>query len=90
MPLYEYRCNTCHAVTTALRSADDGGAPVACETCGGEAVRILSRPSVHRSRLSRVERLDPRYDKLVDRTMAKTRDADPDRLLRRMKPFSDD
>ena len=90
MPLYEYRCSICQAVTTALRSAEECSASVACEACGGEAVRILSRPSVHRSRLSKVERLDPRYDKLVDRTMAKTDHAEPDRLLRRMKPLADD
>lgn len=90
MPLYEYRCTACRAITTALRSTTDAAAAVRCESCGAEATRILSRPSVHRSPRSKVERLDPRYDKLIDRSMARTSHADPDRLLRRMKPLSDD
>ena len=88
MPIYEYRCQTCTALTTALRSSSNATDPVRCEHCGAEAHRILSRPSVHRSKASKVDRLDPRYDKMVDRAMAKTRNAEPDRHLRRMKPLS--
>ncbi len=87
MPLYEYRCRTCGAVTTALRSTGDAAAPARCEACGGEAQRIVSRPSVHRSKASKVERLDPRYDKMVDKAMRDTGHAEPDRHLRRMKPL---
>ena len=90
MPLYEYRCPSCQALTTALRSAAESGRLVRCERCGAEAHRILSRPSVHRSRASKVERLDPRYDKMVDKVMANTQHADPDRYLKKMKPLSDD
>ena len=90
MPLYEYRCKTCQALTTALKSAVEAQAAVECERCGAEAHRILSRPSVHRSKASKVDRLDPRYDRMVDRAMANTQHAEPDRHLEKMKPLSDD
>lgn len=90
MPLYEYRCSSCGEVTTVLRAATDSQAAVTCEICGERAARIVSRPSVHRSNASKVARLDPRYDKLVDKAMGATQAADPDRYLRRMKPISDD
>jgi len=88
MPLYEYRCPTCDALTTALKSAEDSAEPTPCESCGAMADRIISRPSVHRSRSSKVGRLDPRYDKMVDKAMSNTGNADPDRYLRKMKPLS--
>ena len=90
MPLYEYRCRSCHAITTALRPTADSQAGVECERCGAGAHRILSRPSVHRSKASKVDRLDPRYDKLVDKAMADTQHAEPDRYLEKMKPLSED
>ena len=85
MPVYEYRCATCRALTTAVRTLADSSEPVRCEACGAEARRILSRPSVHHSKASKVDRLDPRYDRMVDKAMSNTGHADPDRLLRKMK-----
>lgn len=90
MPLYEHRCLSCGAVTTTLKAAADSATSVACDACGGEALRIVSRPSVHRSKASKVARLDPRYDKMVDKAMSRTPGADPDRLLKRLKPPSED
>ena len=90
MPLYEYRCKTCNALTTALRSVAESEVPVPCESCGAEARRIVSRPSVHRSKISKVDRLDPRYDRMVDKAMNSTGLADPDHYLRKMKPLSED
>ena len=34
---------------------------------------------------SKIERLDPKYDKMVDSTMAKNPLADPDQLLHKMR-----
>jgi putative FmdB family regulatory protein len=90
VPLYEYRCKDCGVEVTALRPLAESQASLACETCGGTAERVLSAPSVHRSSLSKVERLDPRYDRMVDKAMNNTRAADPDRLLAKMKPFPKD
>jgi putative FmdB family regulatory protein len=90
MPLYEYRCGQCGATSTAFRPVAESAAPSRCPDCGGEAARIISGPAVHRSNLSKVERLDPKYDRMVDRAMHNTRAADPDRYLSRMKPFPKD
>lgn len=57
-----------------------------CEACGEEAARIISRPSVHLSKASKLDRLDPKYDKLVDKAMQSTPLAEPDRLIKKMKP----
>lgn len=90
MPIYEYRCGHCGTYGSALRPVSESQQPVPCKACGHPAQRIVSRPSVHRSRRSRIERLDPRYDRMVDRAMRDTQHAEPDRHLRRMKPLSPD
>ena len=82
MPLYEYRCADCGAVTSKLASLDDIPRHVEC-ACGGTAGRILSRPAVHLSKRSKVARLDPKYDAMVDKAMRGTPAADPDRLINR-------
>ena len=82
MPIYEYRCAQCAAVTSELASLDQIPAKVDCK-CGGVAARIISRPSVHLSKRSKVARLDPKYDAMVDRAMSGTPNADPDRLINR-------
>ena len=61
----------------------------ACEHCGESAERIISRPSVHLSKASKLDRLDPKYDKMVDKAMASTQSAEPDRILKKMRPLSD-
>lgn len=89
MPIYEYRCDECRAVTTVLAPVSRAQDPCACEGCGSARTRrIVSRPSVHRSNLSKVERLDPRYDKMVDQAMRNTQHADPDRLINRRGDIS--
>lgn len=85
MPLYEYRCAHCNALTTALRPLSESSQPTTCDACGRSAQRIVSRPSVHRDNASKVSRLDPKYDRMVDRAMQNTRHAEPDRHLERMK-----
>ena len=82
MPVYEYRCAECGAVTSTLASINAIPEVIEC-ACGGTAARIISRPSVHLSRGSKVARLDPKYDAMVDRAMRNTPTADPDRLVNR-------
>lgn len=50
MPLYEYRCDQCHALSTVLvRSQSTASAPV-CRTCGSSSLtKLVSRFAVHRS-----------------------------------------
>ena len=83
MPIYEYRCRLCNAVTSQLASMNAIPAEVACERCGGVATRIVSRPSIRLSAKSKVGRLDPKYDRMVDRAMGNTVASDPDRLINR-------
>ena len=90
MPEYEFRCTDCGAVSTRVTTVSARPRAIECERCGGKAERILSRPAVKLSSASKVDRLDPKYDKMVDRAMRNTTHADPDRLLKKMKPFSED
>ena len=91
MAVYEFRCSDCGEVTAHWCSIVDRPATVACEHCGKPgASRILSQSSVRLSSASKVARLDPKYDKMVDRAMQNTPQGDPDRVLRRLKPFPKD
>jgi putative FmdB family regulatory protein len=85
MPVYEYRCDACGAISSVLSSLSEHEKTRPCDSCGTIAHRIISRPSVHLSKASKLERLDPKYDKMVDRAMKSTPQADPDRYLERMR-----
>ncbi|MGA7105248.1 MAG: zinc ribbon domain-containing protein [Candidatus Deferrimicrobiaceae bacterium] len=39
MPLYEYRCKSCHKVFEAYKRLSDG-AEEACPACGGKSSRV--------------------------------------------------
>ncbi len=67
MPVYEYACMDCRKVVSVLvkRMADD--AQPACPTCGGANLhRLISRFAFHRSLVSKLEQLDPKYEKMID------------------------
>ena len=60
-----------------------------CEYCGSNQTRrVISLPSVRLSNLSKVERLDPKYDRMVDSAMVSNPAADPDRLINRRGDIS--
>ena len=43
MPLYEYKCTACGALTELLRTSDEKDDPAACEKCGSAGCeRIFS------------------------------------------------
>lgn len=88
MPIYEYRCTECAGISSAVRPISESKLSTECEHCGANATRIVSRPSVHLSNMSKVEKLDPKYDRMVDGAMNSTRSADPERYLERMQPLS--
>jgi putative FmdB family regulatory protein len=89
MPIYAYRCSACGGVTDAYASINDAPVSIACEHCNdGDTHRIIARVSYHASDNAKTSKLDPKYEKLVDDAMRKSSNADPDRLLRKMKPFS--
>ena len=87
MPVYEYRCRQCGVDSSVISRVTDYLPEQVCEHCGGVAERKISTPFVRLSKASKLEKLDPKYDKLVDRAMRSTPLADPDRLLKKMKPF---
>ena len=89
MPIYAYRCRVCSGVTDAYASINDPPIPIACQHCGGsETHRVIARVAYHASDNAKSTRLDPKYEKMVDDSMRKSSNADPDRLLRKMKPFN--
>ncbi len=88
MPTYEYRCDACLELTSLVCSVDSSPQQVACEHCACTAHKIISSVAVRLSNTSKMEKLDPKYDKMVDRAMDNTRAADPDNYLKKMKPFS--
>ena len=74
----------------SMNNVADSPKQIECELCGGSARKIISNVSVRLSNTSKMEKLDPKYDKMVDKAMSNTQSADPDNYLRRMKPFSSD
>ncbi len=89
MPIYEYRCPECRRVSSTYASVTEAPTTLACQHCGAaEATRIISRTAYHRSDMQKLDALDPKYDQKADRALRNTTEADPDRLLRKMTPFS--
>ncbi len=86
MPLYEFRCAKCREISSVRVSIADRPQSIPCSHCGSQETRqIVSQPNIVLSGKSKVERLDPKYDKMIDSAIAKNPDSDPDRLLRRMR-----
>ena len=84
MPYYEYRCAKCNEISTVFAHIDEKPTFVQCEHCGyARATPIVSKLSVKLSGLSKVERLDPKYDKMVDHAMNKDPKSDPMRYINR-------
>ena len=91
LAVYEFRCADCGELTSHWCTIADRPDTVVCARCGQPgAARIVSQASVRRSSASKVARLDPKYDRMVDQAMKNTPEGDPDRVLRRLKPFPKD
>jgi putative FmdB family regulatory protein len=89
MPIYPYRCGDCGQLTDLFASIDSPADPIECEHCHSRRTqRVIGRVAYHASANAKSSRLDPKYEKMVDDSLRKSASADPDRLLRRMKPFS--
>jgi putative FmdB family regulatory protein len=89
MPIYAYRCRKCDGVTDAYASVSAAPASIECEHCHGDDThRIIARVAYHASEAAKTAKLDPKYEKMADASMRKNPLADPDRLLRKMKPFN--
>ena len=67
MPVYEYACMECRKVVSILlrRMSDD--VQPACPDCSGtDLTRLISRFAFHQSLVSKLDQLDPKYDKMID------------------------
>lgn len=85
MPSYEYRCRDCGAVTEIVAKMDAKPQTVTCSAChSDDTVPIISRLAVHLSSASKMDRLDPKYDKMIDHAMSSNPAANPDSYLRNM------
>jgi len=88
MPIYEYRCRDCECLTDKYFPDTNAPAALSCKHCGGpDTHRIVSGAVYHASETTKTSKLDPKYEKMVDQAMRKSSSADPERILRKMKPF---
>jgi putative FmdB family regulatory protein len=68
MPIYEYDCTSCRRTFSRyFKSRNAAAAPSACPHCGGADVhRALSRFQVHQTLKTKIDNLDPKYEKELD------------------------
>ena len=84
MPYYEYRCPSCQAITSVYARIAEKPKNVLCDQgCGTAAQAIISKPNVKLSSISKVERMDPKYDKMVDQAAKSNPLSDPDTYINR-------
>jgi len=88
MPIYEYRCRVCKDLTDKYFPNTDAPDSLQCKHCSSNNThRIVSGAVYHASEATKTAKLDPKYEKMVDRAMQNSRSADPDRILRKLRPF---
>ncbi len=61
MPIFEYECHRCQAISTFLILKKEDEAKLACKGCGSTKMsKIISRVTYHRSESDRLAELDSR------------------------------
>ena len=59
MPIFEYECQKCQAISTFLVMKEKDTAKVACKGCGSKKMtKIISRATFHRSEADRLHEFD--------------------------------
>ena len=83
MPIYEYACHNCKRfVEIIVRRVSNDFTPE-CPECGGKKLtRMISNFQFHLSMKSRIDQLDPKYDKMID---ASNPDLSFDSLVKRYR-----
>jgi putative FmdB family regulatory protein len=67
MPIYEYACHHCRQfVEIIVRRVTDDFTPVCPECKSKKLTRMISNFQFHQSLQSKIEQLDPKYDKMID------------------------
>ncbi len=83
MPVYEYACADCKkAVSVLVRRVGASVRPACPECAGRNLTRLISRFTFHQSMMSKLEQLDPKYDKMID---AASPDLSFDNLVKKYK-----
>lgn len=82
MPLYEYLCHDCRKVVSVLARRTEGFEARCPECSGANLERLISRFAFHQSFQSKLEQLDPKYDKMID---ASNPDLSFDSLVKKYK-----
>ena len=84
MPYYDYRCPACRKVTTLFAHIDEKPTSMLCaHGCEALATPIITTTRVKLSSMSKVERMDPKYDRMVDRALNRDPLSDPLRYVNR-------
>ena len=74
MPLYEYQCGGCGSRFSVFVRSLGSTMEAQCDRCGSaEVTRTISSFAYHRSLDSRLDNLDPKYDKMLDASNADIR-----------------
>ena len=61
MPIYEYECQACHAISGFLVLKREDEVKISCLKCGGkEMSKVISRVAYHRSEGDRLDEFDTR------------------------------
>jgi putative FmdB family regulatory protein len=68
MPIYEYACYNCKKfVEVITRRVPDAGFVPHCPECDStKLTRMISNFAFHLSLKSKIDQLDPKYDKMID------------------------
>lgn len=79
MPVYEYDCAACgHSFSKLYRSQAAAALPPACPACGAVDIRRRLSPfQVHQTLKTKLERLDPRYEKELEEADRVHKQTDP-------------
>ena len=90
MPIYEYRCRLCGNTSSFYLRTFSSSSPSNCQHCDSpEIQRIFSSFAHIKSEATKLQQLDPKYHKMVDRAIAKAPvESDPNFYVRKMVPFS--
>jgi len=78
MPVYEYKCQSCgHELERFVKSVHMQEAP-ACPQCGKASMRrLISRAMYIQDEKTKMDQLDPKYEKMMDEADKPFRADDP-------------
>ena len=67
MPIYEYACHDCKQFVEIITRRVSDEVDARCPQCGGEQMtRMVSSFAFHLSFKSKLDQLDPKYDRMID------------------------